>query len=71
MKPSHRLYGKYYNKEFVQQHSVLFKRQKLWAEAHLLELLEVPSEDRDWGHIREVLDAIKWNEEKLMEAMQK
>lgn len=71
IKPSHRLYGEHYDKEFVQLHSVLFKRQKLWAEMYLLDLLTVPSEDRDWSHIREVLDAIAWNEKKYLEAYER
>ena len=67
MKPSEELYGKYYDKEFVQLHAVLFMRQKRWAEQVLLDLLDVPSEERDWDKIRQALDTIKWNEDKYEE----
>jgi len=83
MKSSFDIYGKFYDKEFVQEHSVLFMRQALWAEQHVAELIEKPLmlsyfdfdtmgfkmfPVRNMRAIDLALEAAKWNREKYEEA---
>lgn len=83
MTPSEYLYGKHYDKEFVQSHISLFYRQILWAEETVEELLKKPlTVDyfcfecmcfkpfpvRDLRRINDCLNAIKWNRSKINEA---
>lgn len=71
MKPSSSKYGQYYDKEFVQQHAVLFQRQALWAKQVLDDELAKPMDVRDHSIVNQAIKDIKWNEQKFAEAYQR
>jgi hypothetical protein len=83
MRSSFDIYGKHYDKEFVQEHAVLFMRQALWAEEHVEELMSKPLmleyfdfdtmtfkyfPVRDMRAVSLALDAARWNRQKYKEA---
>lgn len=84
MKPSHRIYGKHYDKEFVRKHAVLFKEQAEWASNYAKDLMKKPLTlpyfcfesmcfkpfpVRDTFAVNEALAAVKWNLQKYQECM--
>jgi len=71
MRTSEFLYGDSYDKEFVQEHLNLFHRQIIWAKELIDTLQEVHFMDRDMFRINKALEAIKWNESMIAQALGK
>ena len=68
MKSSELLYGRYYDREFVQENLSIHYRKILWAQNLIDELQEEPIEKRDFQRINECIKAIKFNESLIAEA---
>ena len=71
MRTSEFLYGSSYDKEFVQEHLNLFHRQIIWAKELIEELQTVHFMDRDTFRINKAIEAIKWNEAMIAQALEK
>ena len=71
MRTSEHLYGKNYDRQFVQENLSVNYRKIIWAKELIIELQDVPVETRDFKRIYDVVKSIDFNQKIIDEANEK